>query len=231
MPHGGIKHRLVARGNRDLAAAFKHRRCESNLRGRPISRILSKGPTLRRCPLDDHSSANRVATAVKLPTRASGLKVPCRGLRRPKACGGPYDARPLFGIAPGGACHTVSVARTVVGSYPTVSPSPWIRPTQAPDTKADSSLWRFPWGCPRRALPGTLPSWSPDFPRGCPRGHPAIRARGGIGATVLGFKRIRCSPILGAEKGGLSAPLGCASPLPRKRVFRGWIFEHRGCKF
>jgi len=35
----------------------------------------------------------------------------------------------------------------------------------SPGTMADSSLWRFPWGCPRRALPGTLPSWSPDFPR------------------------------------------------------------------
>ncbi len=30
---------------------------------------------------------------------------------------------------------------------------------------AVSSLWRFPWGCPRRALPGTVSSWSPDFPR------------------------------------------------------------------
>jgi hypothetical protein len=36
---------------------------------------------------------------------------------------------------------------------------------EGPVTTADSSLWRFPWGCPRRALPGTLPSWSPDFPR------------------------------------------------------------------
>ena len=27
------------------------------------------------------------------------------------------------------------------------------------------SLWHFPCGCPRRALPATLVSWSPDFPR------------------------------------------------------------------
>jgi hypothetical protein len=41
--------------------------------------------------------------------------------------------------------------------------------------RAVSSLWRFPWGCPRRALPGTVASWSPDFPRRLlPRssGHP-----------------------------------------------------------
>ncbi len=25
-------------------------------------------------------------------------------------------------------------------------------------------LWHFPWGRPRRALPGTVFSWSPDFP-------------------------------------------------------------------
>src|SRR5215213_1705610 len=25
-------------------------------------------------------------------------------------------------------------------------------------------LWHFPWGRPRRALPGTVPPWSPDFP-------------------------------------------------------------------
>jgi hypothetical protein len=25
-------------------------------------------------------------------------------------------------------------------------------------------LWHFPWGHPRRALPGTVPPWSPDFP-------------------------------------------------------------------
>jgi hypothetical protein len=73
-------------------------------RGEPISRILSRGLP----PLDDHSSAAPVARAVKLPTRAPG----------------PARVRPLFGIAPGGACHTVPVARSVVGSYPTVSPLP-----------------------------------------------------------------------------------------------------------
>ena len=50
-------------------------------------------------------------------------------------------------------------------------------------------LWHFPWGCPRRALPGILILWSPDFPlplrkqKQQPSGHltgadhtPAIRA-------------------------------------------------------
>jgi len=33
-------------------------------------------------------------------------------------------ARPLFGIAPGGACHAGAVASPPVGSYPTFSPLP-----------------------------------------------------------------------------------------------------------
>ncbi|AMY70197.1 hypothetical protein AKL17_2963 [Frigidibacter mobilis] len=48
-----------------------------------------------------------------------GLKRPCGG-RLP----GLPRARPLFGIAPGGACRAVPVARSAVGSYPTVSPLP-----------------------------------------------------------------------------------------------------------
>src|SRR5580658_8680894 len=32
--------------------------------------------------------------------------------------------RPLFGLAPGGACHAVPVTRSAVGSYPTLSPLP-----------------------------------------------------------------------------------------------------------
>ena len=88
-------------------------------------------------------------------------------------------ARSLFGIAPGGACHAGPVARPAVGSYPTVSPLPACRKAVR---VAVSSLWRFPWGCPRRALPGTVALWSPDFPRRGrpPRGHPALRAMGQI---------------------------------------------------
>ena len=78
-------------------------------------------------------------------------------------------ARILFGIAPGGACHAGPVASPPVGSYSTVSPLPM-------RTWAVSFLWRFPSGCPARALPGTIALWSPDFPREKPRGHPTTRA-------------------------------------------------------
>jgi hypothetical protein len=75
------------------------------MRGRPISRILSKG----LIPMDDHSSAALVTKAVKLPTRTSGLKCPCGGLRyrigpRPVAVAdlstrGPYSALLRVGLA------------------------------------------------------------------------------------------------------------------------------------
>ena len=46
--------------------------------------------------------------------------------------------------------------------------------------RAVCSLWHFPWGHPRRELPGTVSPWSPDFPppqpdqpeRERPPGHP-----------------------------------------------------------
>ncbi len=112
-----------------------------------------------------------------LPRRSScqpgplGRWRPCGGIRglRPDQ----PRARPLFGIAPGGACRAGSVASPAVGSYPTVSPLP-LR------TREVSSLWRFPWGYPRRGLPGTLAFWSPDFPRSLRPAviQPSARCRG-----------------------------------------------------
>ncbi len=85
--------------------------------------------------------------------RPSGCQPGPSGAEDAPACA----ARSLFGIAPGGACRAASVASRAVRSYRTVSPLP-------PQAEAVSSLWRCPWGCPRRALPGTVSSWSPDFP-------------------------------------------------------------------
>jgi hypothetical protein len=173
-------------------------------RGRPVSRVLFRG--LR--PLDDHSSGPAVTDGLKLPTRASGLKRPCGGI--PDRGPGPARARPLFGIAPGGACRAVPVARSAVGSYPTVSPSPRTRRRAG---GADSSLWRFPSGYPGRALPGTLASWSPDFPRqGLP---PAAVIRPSAQAAVKGASRPR-QPESGAQDRRRCPHPPCpAAPAPR----------------
>ncbi len=148
------------------------------MRGRPVSRILS-----RELPLmDDHSSDDTVAgAAIAANPDLLGQKQPCPHTRRSG------DTRSLFGIAPGGACHAVRVATNAVGSYPAVSPLPSAVVSVArPAAKAVYFLWRCPSGCPVRALPGTVSFWSPDFPRPCcqNRGHPAFRAWQGRTAST-----------------------------------------------
>ena len=164
--------------------------------------------------MDDHSSANRVATAVKLPTRTPGLKFPVvvSAARRHMAdltTWGPYSALLRVGLA-----------------IPFLLPEPWWALTPpfhhhhgcvqlAPDTMADSSLWRFPWGCPRRALPGTLLSWSPDFPRVSPRSssHPresGDRRKRGLVQGLSSWLRLG---LVGASS-GLAADGGFTPPAP-----------------
>jgi hypothetical protein len=67
----------------------------------------------------------------------------------------------LLGLAPGGVFPAAAVAGGAVRSYRTVSPLPTSRHRYEP---AVYFLWHFPWGRPRRVLPGTVPPWSPDFP-------------------------------------------------------------------
>ena len=124
---------------------------------RPISRVLSLQAG------DDHSSGTPVARRLKQPTRATTRKHRCRL----------PGVSPLFGLAPGGVCHAASVAGRAVSSYPTVSPLPSWRTRQAV-----CFLWHFPWGRPRRVLPGTVFPWSPDFPPLGANRRAAIRPSG-----------------------------------------------------
>ena len=82
----------------------------------------------------------------------------------------------LLGLAPGGVYPAAAVAGGAVRSYRTVSPLPPAR--HAGDGPAVYFLWHFPWGCPRRALPGTVPPWSPDFPPSSYLWRAAIRPSG-----------------------------------------------------
>ena len=93
------------------------------------------------------------------------------------------SASSLFGLAPGGVYHAVPVAGSAVGSYPTLSPLPARR-------RAVCFLWHFPWGRPRRALPGTVSPWSPDFP---PR-HPFGPCRSGRPAGWRAFPSASLAP-------------------------------------
>ena len=69
-------------------------------------------------------------------------------------------------------------------SYRTVSPLPPARYLR--DRPAVYFLWHFPWGRPRRALPGTVPPWSPDFPLPAQGGE---RPSGRLASQDLGTDR------------------------------------------
>jgi hypothetical protein len=65
--------------------------------------------------VDSHSSGMRVAAPLKRPTRRP-VCGPHTAAKAPLAS--------LFGLAPGGVCHAVSVATRAVRSYRTISPLP-----------------------------------------------------------------------------------------------------------
>ena len=127
---------------------------------------------------DGHSSGTVVANRLKQPTRATSRK-PAGALRL---------LSPLFGLAPGGACHAAPVTGRAVRSYRTFSPLPAPRERG----RAVRSLWRYPWGRPRRTLSGAVFPWSPDFPPGERIRRAAVQPTGlgGIGAASRGVKRV-----------------------------------------
>ena len=63
-----------------------------------------------------HSSRRRIAATLKQPTRISRSETLLSAITA--------DARPLFGLAPGGVCHASAVASTPVRFYRTLSPLP-----------------------------------------------------------------------------------------------------------
>ena len=75
-----------------------------------------------RSARDGHSSGTIVADRLWRPTRATARRRACRLVA---------DVSPLFGLAPGGACHARGVAVPAVRSYRTLSPLPHIRSLRA----------------------------------------------------------------------------------------------------
>jgi len=69
--------------------------------------------------MDGHSSGTPVAERLTQPTRATARKPACRSPVEDRP-----DVSPLFGFAPGGVYHAVSVASDAVRSYRTLSPLP-----------------------------------------------------------------------------------------------------------
>jgi hypothetical protein len=115
-----------------------------------------------------------------------------RPARQPRQC---RTCLPLLlGLAPGGVFPATAVAGGAVRSYRTISPLPPMQSHEwAHMGSAVCFLWHFPWGRPRRALPGTVPPWSPDFPPLAKAARPGRRAAirpSGMGSC--GIPRPRC---------------------------------------
>ena len=118
-------------------------------------------------PRDGHSSGTPVTGRLVRPTRAAGRKPTRRSLAT-----APH--RPYLVLLPEGFAmpHPLPGARCAL-TAPFQPCSPALGPG-----RAVCSLWHFPWGRPRRALPGSVSPWSPDFPppraSGGDGGHPAV---------------------------------------------------------
>ena len=92
------------------------------------------------------------------PTRTAARKLAYLSVRKRQSM------LSLFGLAPGGVYLATDVTTGAVCSYHTLSPLPVRVPVKTGVTRAVCFLWHFPWGRPRRVLPGTVLPWSPDFP-------------------------------------------------------------------
>ena len=111
---------------------------------RPVSRVLYHARRSERG--DGHSSWARLAAGLMQPTRAADPEADWKR--------SPAPAPPLFGLAPGGVCRAVLVAKNAVRSYRTLSP--------LPSQSISGSARRF-------AFCGTLPGVTPagGYPAPC----------------------------------------------------------------
>ncbi len=173
----------------------------SEWRRRPVSRVLSPA----RGPGDGHSSGTRVATGLARPTRTTG---PETGLRR-HTLAGDRRRRPYLVLLPVGFAvpPTLPPARCAL----TAPFHPYPQAGRSRPRRAVCSLWHFPWGRPRRALPGTVFPWSPDFPPPPEggSGHPAACSR------PLGSRRRRGRASAATAS---ARPMVSASSAPSQRV-------------
>ena len=131
------------------ARAFRSRKCGGNRQSACKPGSVWR-ETISRGARDGHSSGTIVADRLWRPTRATARRRACRPMA---------DVSPLFGLAPGGACHARGVAVPAVRSYRTLSPLPRLA------AREDRIARRFAF-C--GAFPGVAPAG--PYPAPCLRG-------------------------------------------------------------
>ena len=108
-------------------------------------------------PEDGHSSGTRVATSLARPTRTTGPETSLPRHSRER-----LGRRPYLVLLPVGFTVPPTLPPTRCALAAPFHPYPQANRSQP--RRAVYSLWHFPWGRPRRVLPGTVFPWSPDFP-------------------------------------------------------------------
>ena len=159
---------------------------------RPVGRVL--------CRLfpggDGHSSGTSVSGRLARPTRAAGAEAACRGETHRLAA--PIRSCSRWGLPCRPRCR---------GRGALLPPRFTLAGRQgAPGGPAVCFLRHFPWGRPRRALPGTVPPWSPDLPHRarCPARPSGLLDRGAI-QTFSSFSRKRASSSHSSSSAAKSA--------------------------
>ena len=138
-------------------------RCCFRLRCQTVCKPGSVPP--RVCGGDGHSSGTFVAERLARPTRAAARQARPAApeiVTRDAACRSYLVLLPVgFALPP-----PLPAARcALTAPFHPCRPCRPMRPSQGRRTGLGGVfLWHFPWGRPRRALPGTVPPWSPDFP-------------------------------------------------------------------
>ena len=131
---------------------------------RPVSRVLSRAAARAMAIHLGRPLPGRLTR----PTRAAGPETDPSAVLRP-----PHAAPTWSCSRRGLPCRSRRRARGALLPHPfTLARRP------CGPGRAVCSLWHFPWGRPRRALPGSVLPWSPDFPPPRPEGgdggHPAV---------------------------------------------------------
>ena len=130
----------------------------------------------------------------------------------------------LHGLAPDGVYPAQPVTGLAVRSYRTFSPLPAPVETRL----AVCFLRHFPWGCPRRGLPGIPILWSPDFPLPPSQAMRAAAIRPSDSGRIIGAPTGRGQVWVGwagSSQGGLQWSQGamvpeCESSHPSYLTFR-----------
>ena len=114
-----------------------------------------------------------------------------------------YGGRRRYRVNPaieGGKSLRMGLTRELVRSYRTFSPLPRGQPPRRMRARAAgvavSFLWHFPWGCPRWALPTTLPcgvrTFLPDLAiRATTRPTPANQQYSRVTSTAQGKNQVQ----------------------------------------